>query len=118
MPATTSSRLASFSTITGALPPNSMWVRFMVWEAISTSFLPVAMEPVSDTMRTRGWLTSGMPTSPPRPWMMLTTPGGSSSASNSPSARVESGVTSEGLSTTVLPAASAGPSFQAAIISG
>ncbi|MCY1375630.1 hypothetical protein D9M69_630590 [compost metagenome] len=80
--------------------------------------LPVPTEPVSETIRTRSWLTSGLPTVGPRPKTMFTTPAGNSSAMSSASLRAVSGVCSEGLSTTVLPAASAGPSFQAAIISG
>ena len=32
--------------------------------------------PVSETMRTRSWLTSGAPTVSPRPVTMFTTPGG------------------------------------------
>ena len=55
----------------------------------------------------------------PAPVTMLTTPGGSSaSAMISPSARAVSEVVSAGLSTTVLPQASAGAIFHAAIISG
>ena len=50
--------------------------------------------------------------------MMFTTPGGNSSAQMVASLSAVSGVCSEGLSTTVLPAASAGASFHAAIISG
>ncbi len=69
-------------------------------------------------MRTFGCLVSGAPTLRPRPQTMFTTPAGKISASNSPSFNAVSGVCSEGFSTTVLPAASAGPSFHAAIISG
>ena len=47
------------------------------------------------------------------------TPGGKpTSSASSPSRSALSGVCSAGLSTTVQPAASAGPSFQAAISSG
>ena len=46
------------------------------------------------------------------------TPLGKMPAISSPSARVVSGVCTEGLMTTVLPAATAGAIFQAAIISG
>jgi hypothetical protein len=50
---------------------------------------------------------------------MLTTPGGKPlAATSSATRRVVSGVSSAGLSTTVLPAASAGPSFQLVNISG
>ena len=45
-------------------------------------------------------------------------PAGKIPAASRPRARVVRGVCSEGLSTQVLPAASAGPSFHAAIISG
>ena len=69
-------------------------------------------------MRTRGCATSAVPTGSPRPQTTLTTPGGSSSASSGASISAVSGVCSDGLSTTVLPAAIAGASFQAAIISG
>ncbi len=80
--------------------------------------LPVRTEPVSDTMRTWAWLVSGSPTEGPRPCTMLTTPAGKMSASNSPSFKVLIGVCSDGFSTTVLPPAKAGPSFQAAISRG
>ena len=50
---------------------------------------------------------------------MLTTPAGSPASNiSSPSRNAESGVCSAGLSTTVTPAANAGPSFQAAISNG
>ena len=78
----------------------------------------MATSPVSEIMRTAGCAISGAPTDSPRPQTMLTTPGGKTSARYSASFSVESGVCSEGLSTTVLPAASAGHSFHAAIISG
>jgi len=69
-------------------------------------------------MRTLGCLVSGAPTDGPRPHTTFKTPAGKISASSSPSLSAVSGVCSDGLSTQVLPAASAGPSFQAAIISG
>ncbi len=59
-----------------------------------------------------------LPTGSPRPQTTLTTPGGRSSASAAASFSSVSGVSSEGLSTSVLPAAIAGAIFQAAIISG
>ena len=65
-----------------------------------------------------GWVTSVEPMSP-APVTMLTTPGGrSASAMISASTRIDSGVVSAGLITTVLPAARAGAIFQAAISSG
>ena len=50
--------------------------------------------------------------------MTLKTPAGKISAAYSATLRTDSGVVSAGLSTTVLPAASAGPIFHTAIISG
>jgi hypothetical protein len=52
------------------------------------------------------------------PVITLKTPGGKNSDAISASSSVEAGVVSDGLSTTVLPAASAGPIFHTAIISG
>ncbi len=77
---------------------------------------PVSTEPVNATQSTRASSTMRAPTSP-APGTMLTTPGGSTSK-QSASASVESGVSSEGLHTHVLPAASAGASFQASSSSG
>ena len=56
--------------------------------------------------------------SAPEPDRTLTTPGGNTSASSSAKARALSGVRADGLRTTVLPVASAGPSFQVAMYSG
>ena len=52
------------------------------------------------------------------PQMTLRTPGGKISAATSASITVVTGVVSDGLRTTVLPAASAGAIFQTAIIIG
>ena len=50
---------------------------------------------------------------------MLTTPGGNpASAISAPNSTVDSGVSSEGLTTTQLPAASAGAIFNSAMLSG
>ena len=45
---------ASSKTITGALPPSSRWVRFTVFAAAVSTFLPVAMSPVSEIIATLG----------------------------------------------------------------
>ena len=80
--------------------------------------LPTSVEPVKAILSTPGCATSAAPV-PPSPVMMLTTPGGrSASAQISASSSAVSGVVSAGLSTTVLPHASAGAIFQAAISSG
>ena len=73
-------RSASSKTITGALPPSSRCVRLSVAEAACSTFLPVAMSPVSETMATFGWLISALPVVAPRPVTTLTTPSGKISA--------------------------------------
>ncbi len=93
-------------------------MRLTVGAAASITFWPVAMLPVTDTMATLGWLISAWPTVGPRPATILTTPSGKMPAMVLASLSVESGVISDGLSTMVLPPASAGASFQIAIISG
>jgi hypothetical protein len=65
-----------------------------------------------------GMLTSAAPVAP-SPVTMLSTPGGRpASRQSSAKAMALSGVYSAGFSTTVLPAASAGATFQASISSG
>ncbi len=80
--------------------------------------LPVSTDPVSASMSTSGWLISASPVGRPGPMTTFSTPFGRISAASSASRMVVIGVVSAGLSTTVLPAASAGPNFQIAIISG
>ncbi|MNP50432.1 hypothetical protein D3C76_1446970 [compost metagenome] len=118
MPSTAASMSASSKMITGALPPSSMCMRLTLSAVLEMMFEPVAIEPVSDTMRTFGWVTSGLPTVGPRPNTRLSTPAGKISDASSARRRAVSGVCSDGLSTTVLPAARAGAIFQATIISG
>ena len=80
--------------------------------------LPTSVEPVNAILSTPSCSTSACPIAGP-PAMTLTTPGGRShSAMISASVSAVSGVVSAGLSTTVLPVASAGAIFQAAISSG
>ena len=70
-------------------------------------------------MATFGCSTSVGPTSAPKPVTVLTTPSGKpASFTSSISASVEQEVNSDGLMTTVLPAASAGASFQERSIRG
>ena len=72
---------------------------------------PVAVDPVNDTMSTRGSSASCAPSRWSAEVTMLTTPGGKSvcSAMMRPTSAAHHGVSGAGLSTTVLPAASAGP---------
>ena len=80
--------------------------------------LPTSVEPVKAILSIPSWRTSAAPVEP-SPGMMFTTPAGSSASwMISASSSAVSGVVSAGLSTAVLPHASAGASFQAAISSG
>ena len=84
--------------------------------ARSATFLPVAVEPVN--MMKSTWSTSSAPASP-RPVTTPNTPLGSPhSSSISAISSDVSGVTSEGLSTTELPAASAGMQSPKEFVSG
>ena len=93
-------------------------MRFTVLAAAVSTFLPVAMSPVREIIATLGWLISVLPTLSPLPTTTFTTPSGKMSAINRASFSMVRGVCSDGLMTTVLPPASAGASFHAAIISG
>src|SRR3569833_1532578 len=80
---------------------------------------PVVSEPVKVILATSGCSTSGVPASPPNPVTTLTTPGGNPACSISlQNSSSDADVNSEGLITAVLPAASAGASFQAVSSSG
>src|ERR1700741_3220116 len=73
---------------------------------------PTSLDPVKEMARTLGCSTSGAPASGPKPVTMLTTPSGSpASISISTKWKVESGVSSAGLITQVLPQTSAGKIF-------
>ena len=113
------SRSASAKTMLADLPPSSSVTRFMVWAAPTAIPRPTSVDPVNATLATSGCSTRRCPTVRPGPATTLTTPSGSpaSRAIRSSSSAV-SGVSSAGLSTTVFPAASAGATFQAAIVSG
>ena len=78
--------------------------------------LPTSVDPVKQTLRTAGCVTKRSPTTDPLPGMTVSTPSGSpASRASSPIRMAVSGVISAGLSTTVLPAASAGASPQPAM---
>ena len=108
--ATCTSAATSAQTMNGSLPPISRFIRATRCAQAAATFFPVATEPVKATPSIRSSSTSAAPTSP-APATMFTTPGGSS-AKQEASMRVETGVSSDGFATTVLPAASAGASFQ------
>ena len=81
--------------------------------------LPTAVEPVNTRPSTSMCRASASPASWPKPGSTLNTPSGMpASATSSARRSTLSGDFSEGLSSTELPVASAGASFQAAISSG
>ncbi len=80
---------------------------------------PTSVEPVKQILRTAGWSTKRWPTTLPLPGRICSTPSGMpASSASSPMRSALSGVSSAGLSTTVLPAASAGAKPHPAIAMG
>ena len=91
-------------------------MRFRSRAASSMIRRPTSVEPVNDTLRTNGCVTSASPRVEPAPGSTCSTPAGSPAAwASSPSLSAVSGDSDAGLSTTQLPAASAGAAFQQAI---
>ena len=87
--------------------------------AASSTVRPTRVEPVNETMSTSGCRSSTAPQSAPVPVSTLTTPAGMpASVAISANSRLVSGVSSDGLSTIVFPAAIAGRIFHAPICSG
>ena len=118
-PARARARSASAKTMVGDLPPSSSSVRF-IWRApASWMRQPTAVLPVNDTMSTSGEVVSASPISGPEPHTKLTTPGRQhrvDDAAQLDDRRV--GSTGAGLTTTVLPHASAGPILPAQLVIG
>ena len=80
---------------------------------------PVELSPVKEISGTSGCLTRASPASSPKPLTRLNTPSGRPASSKISAHReAESGVNSAGFSTTVLPVASAGASFQDSSMNG
>ena len=108
---------ASSKTITGALPPSSRCTFFRSEAADLATSMPARTDPVIATICGIGCSTRARPVSR-SPQTTLKTPGGRNSWHSSANSVVEAGVVSLGLSTMVLPAASAGATFQIIISSG
>ena len=117
MPSAAAAMSASSKTTTGALPPSSRWTRFRSAAAAAATSMPARTLPVMETMAGVGWSTSSRPVSR-SPHTTLKAPSGRNSDMISAISRVEAGVVSDGFSTMVLPAASAGAHFHTAIING
>src|SRR3984957_7876683 len=119
-PLTASSTMQSSNTIFGDLPPSSSETFLNVLAASSFTLAPVALPPVKATLASFGWVTSGSPTTGPYPVTTLTTPGGNpdSAITSFTNSSRDADVYSDGLMTTVEPAANAGASFHVVSISG
>ncbi len=119
-PAIAASRSAVAKTTKGALPPSSIEQLTTVLAAAASSVRPTSVEPVNDSLRTRGSSIIAPTTLPEREeGRTLTTPAGTpASVSRSPMASAVSGVSLAGLRMTEQPAASAGPIFRVAIAAG
>ena len=103
---------ASAKTMLGFLPPSSRAIFLTVSAAFAISRRPVSTPPVNDTRSTSGWVDSGAPAVGPAPSTRLPTPAGSpASVSRRIKMIAVDGDSSLGLSTKVLPAASAGATF-------
>ncbi|MCY1439393.1 hypothetical protein D9M71_556270 [compost metagenome] len=108
-PAMARSRSASSKTMNGALPPSSRLTPLTVSAHWLISSCPIRVEPVNDSLRTSGLAVISPPTPAGSPVRTLNTPAGMPARSASTaSARADSGVSSDGLTTMVQPAARAG----------
>src|SRR5699024_8966474 len=119
-PSTAASRSASSNTTNGALPPSSIEVRSTPGAAWDRSFRPTSVEPVKESLRSRGSARIGSETALEELEVTtLTTPSGNpASSSSATKSSAVSGVSCAGLTTPAQPAASAGASSRVAIASG
>ena len=102
------------------MPPSSI-EQLMTWSAASfSSTRPTSVDPVNDSLRTRGSCSIAETVGPDRrAGSTLTTPAGTPASSRIAAiASAVSGVSLAGLRTTVHPAASAGPILRVAIAAG
>ena len=102
------------NTRLGALPPHSTETFASRFAAAAMITMPVSVEPVNEILSTPGCATSAAPVASPRPCSRLMTPGSSPGRSSQRcrNAAVDAGVSSDDLTTTVQPAASAAPSLR------
>ena len=114
-----SSSDTSASTTLADLPPSSSVTRLSVSAATPAIVRPTGVDPVNETWSTCGWRVSRSPTTRPLPGTRLNAPAGSPASSKTrASSKAASGVSPAGLSTTVVPAASAGTTFTTTWCSG
>ena len=95
------------------LPPSSCSTRLTVVAPAAATAMPARVEPVNDTMSMPGCAAMAAPATGPSPWTRLNTPAGTpASCSTSVNSVALSGANSDGLSTMVQPAVSAGMTFR------
>src|SRR3954452_21322668 len=94
-----------------SLPPSSSSAGVRFSAAAAMTARPVATPPVNDTRSVPGWATRRLPSSGLGPDNTLTTPAGNAAANSASTVSTASGHVGGTLTTVVLPAASAGPSF-------
>ncbi len=84
-PSSAASRSASSKTTKGALPPSSM-EQLSTWSAASLSSVrPTSVEPVKESLRTRGSCSMALTVAPEREVVStLTTPSGTPASAKSP----------------------------------
>ena len=84
-PSSAASRSASSKTTKGALPPSSI-EQLITWSAASfRSLRPTSVEPVKESLRTRGSCSIALTVAPAREVVsMLTTPAGTPASAKSP----------------------------------
>ena len=111
-------RSASAKMMLGDLPPSSSRVRCMRRAAAAWMWQPTAVLPVNEIMSTSGDSQSATPISGDEPQTKLTTPGGRTESIMRQSSATPSGSIGAGLTTTVLPQASAGPTLPAQLVIG
>lgn len=98
----------------GDLPPSSSATRLTVSAEALVTATPARVEPVKDIMSMPGWRDIASPTVGPSPLTMLKTPAGKPASSIISANTIDDiGAISDGFSTTVQPAASAGTTFNA-----
>ena len=113
-PLTALSRSASSNTMTGDLPPSSNETSAKFSALLRITCRAVSGPPVKLTRSTSGWLVRARPQGSPCPVTTLKTPGGKPASSNTlANSSIGAEACSEAFSTTVLPAARAGPIFTA-----
>ena len=118
-PSTALSMSASSITMMAFLPPISSEQIALRSAHADATRCPVSVEPVNEISRTEGWSQSLAPITEPWPITRFTTPGGMPASSHAfTRLKVDSGVSSAGFMTTVLPQTSAGISFHDGIAIG